>query len=99
MVVLARVPEAGTLMLLANPELDEVETWKPVGAVTVIGAVMLAPEMVKLLVDEGVPKVVVRAVSDPETEMTGLAATAETVLVAVAIVRAVDPLVRVMSPL
>jgi hypothetical protein len=60
---------------------------------------MLAPEMVKLLVDEGVPKVVVRAVSDPETEMTGLAATAETVLVAVAIVRAVDPLVRVMSPL
>ena len=75
------------------------ETWKPVGGVTVIGAVMLAPEMVKLLVDEGVPKVVVRAVSDPEMEMTGLAATAETVLVAVAIVWDADPLIRVMSPL
>jgi hypothetical protein len=55
MVVLARVPEAGTLMLVANPELGAVETWKPVGAVTVIGAVMLVPEMVKLLVDDAVP--------------------------------------------
>jgi len=55
MVVLARVPEAGTLMLVAKLELDEVETWKPAGGVTVIGAVMLAPEMVKLLVDDAVP--------------------------------------------
>ena len=51
----ASVPEAGMLMLLANPEVDEVEIWKPVGGVTVIGAVMLAPEMVKLLVDDAVP--------------------------------------------
>ena len=55
MVVLARVPEAGTLMVFAKPELLEVETSKPLGAVTVIGAVMLAPEMVKLLVDDAVP--------------------------------------------
>ena len=57
MVVLERVPDGGTgtLMLLANPELGSVETWKPVGGMTVTGSVMLVPEMVKLLVDDAVP--------------------------------------------
>ena len=101
MVVSARVPDGatGTLMLLANPEVGEVETWKPAGGVTVIGAVMLAPEMVKLLVDDAVPYVVLRAVRLPETEMTGLMTASATVLVAVAIVWDADPLMRVMSPL
>jgi hypothetical protein len=43
--------------------------------------------------------VVVRAVRDPETEMTGLMTASVTVLVAVAIVWPADPLVRLMSPL
>ena len=51
----ASVPDAGTLMLVANSEVDEVETWKPVGAVTMTGAVMFVPEIVKLLVDDAVP--------------------------------------------
>ena len=55
MVVSASVPDAETLMLVANSEVGEVETWKPAGAVTVTGAVMFAPEMVKLLVDDAVP--------------------------------------------
>lgn len=53
--VLLIVPAAPTLMLDSNPELGSIETSKPAGGVTVIGAVMLAPEMVKLLVDDAVP--------------------------------------------
>ena len=84
MVVLARVPEAGTVMELVKPEVLEVETSKPLGAVTVTAAIMLFPESVKLVVVEAVPKVVVSTLSVPETAIDGLEA--ETVLVAVAIV-------------
>jgi hypothetical protein len=97
MIVFAKVPEAGTVMELAKPELIEVETSKPLGAVTVTGDVMLVPESVKLVVEEAVPKVVLSAPSVPETTMDGLEA--ETVLVAVAMVWVVVPLVRAISPL
>jgi hypothetical protein len=96
MVVLARVPEAGTVMELVKPEVLMVETSKPLGAVTVIGAVMLVPEMVKLLVDEGVPKVVLRAVRLPETEMTGVEAV--TVPVTAIFFDVAPVLLRVMLP-
>ena len=41
--------------MLEKLSVEEVESWKPAGGVTVIGAVMLAPEMVKLLVGDAVP--------------------------------------------
>jgi hypothetical protein len=58
--VLAIVPEAPTVIglilvptLLAKVEL--VETSKPVGGVTVIPALMFAPEILKVCEDEAVP--------------------------------------------
>ena len=63
---------------------------------TVIGAVMLLPEMVKLLVDDAVPYVVLRAVRLPETEIIGVGAV--TVPVTEIFFDSAPVLLRVMLP-
>ena len=52
-------------------KVDEVETSKPAGGVTVIPALISVPFKVKLVVEEGVPYVVLNAVSVPVAEITG----------------------------
>ena len=78
------VPEVPTVMLLEKVPLELVETSKPVGAVTVIPAVMSVPDTLKLEVVDAVPADVLSALGDPVNEITGLDVAAS---------------VRVMSPL
>lgn len=82
--MLAIVPEVPTVMLLEKVPLELVETSKPVGAVTVIPAVMSVPDTLKLEVEDAEPADVLSALGDPVNEITGLDVAAS---------------VRVMSPL
>ena len=78
------LPEVPTVMLLEKLALELVETSKPVGAVTVIPAVMSVPDTLKLEASDAEPTDVLRALGAPVNEITGLDVAA---------------LVRVMSPL
>jgi hypothetical protein len=69
MVVVLTVPAAPTVMLLSNPELDEVETSKPSGAVIVMASFMFAPETVKLVVLDALPTTLFKAARVPLTVM------------------------------
>ena len=51
-----------------------VDTSNPAGGVTVIPALILAPDTLKEVVEDGVPYVVVKAANVPEAEIVGLAA-------------------------
>lgn len=82
--MLAIVPAAPTVSLLEKLALELVETSKPVGAVTVIPAVMSAPDTLKLEVVDAEPTDVLSALGAPVNEITGLDVAAS---------------VRVMSPL
>lgn len=72
-VVLATEPVTGVILAeLPKPELDEVETSKPVGAVTRTGAVKLEPEIVKLCAAETAPVQAVNPVNGPVATIKGM---------------------------
>jgi hypothetical protein len=60
------------IRLPAYPEPEEVESSKPVGAVTVMLPLKLEPEAEKLWGVEGEPKLAVIAVSVPVTAIAGM---------------------------
>ena len=78
------LPAAPTVKVLEKVPLELVETSNPVGAETVIPAVMSAPDTLKLEVVDAEPTDVLSALGAPVNEITGLDVAAS---------------VRVMSPL
>lgn len=67
MLVLLIVPAAPTVMLLEKPEVGDVETSKPSGALTVMPSLMFVPETVKLVVLDGLPTTPFKADKVPVT--------------------------------
>jgi len=67
----AEITRGEALLPTLLAKVDEVETSKPVGGVTVIEDVISVPFRVKLLVEEAVPYVVLNELKEPEVPITG----------------------------
>ena len=70
--MLATVPPVWVnVAVVPKPVVAEVDTSKPVGAVTVIFAVKLVPDVLKVVFDDAVPVMVVNAANVPVALIVG----------------------------
>jgi hypothetical protein len=74
------VPDEPTVTALLNVELS-VLTSKPVGGVTKIPASILAPDTLKLVEDDAVPDVVLRAEGVPLVDISGVVTALDGILI------------------